>query len=90
MSAVETPEQISQNSQENTCARVSFLIKMQALWHICFLMNFAKFLRIPFFIEHLWWLLLYEIIVWHANMMSLFPFSMILTLLIPIPDEEKK
>ena len=33
---------ISQNSQENTCGRVSFLIKLQA-W--------------GFFIEHLWWLL---------------------------------
>ena len=38
--------QISQNSQENTCARVSFP------W------IFAKFLIIPFIIEHLWWLLL--------------------------------
>ena len=58
---------ISQNSHENTCARVSFLIKLQArgllllkkrLWHRCFLVNFAKFLRTPFFIEHVWWLLL--------------------------------
>ena len=29
------------------------------LWHRCFPVNFAKFLRTPFFIEHLWWLLLY-------------------------------
>ena len=45
------------NSQENTCARVNFLIKLQAapatllkkrLWHRCFRMNFAKFLRTPF------------------------------------------
>ena len=73
--------EISQNSQENTCARVSFLIKLQAcvfsciqseyrkirrpatllkkrLWHRCFPMNFGKFLRTPFYIEHLWWLLL--------------------------------
>ena len=28
------------------------------LWHRCFPMNFVKFLRTPFFIEHLWWLLL--------------------------------
>ena len=27
--------------------------------HRCFPVNFAKFLRTPFFIEHLWWLLLY-------------------------------
>ena len=54
---------ISQNSRENTCARVSFLVKLQAwgltllekrLWHRCFSANFAKFLRIPFIKEHLW------------------------------------
>ena len=28
------------------------------LWQSCFPVNFAKFLRTPFFIEHLWWLLL--------------------------------
>ena len=46
---------ISDNSQENTRARVSFLIKLQAsgllkkrLWHRCFPVNFAKFLRTPF------------------------------------------
>ena len=49
--------EISQNSQQSTCARVSFLIKLQA-WHMCFPVNFVKFLRKPFFIEHLWWLLL--------------------------------
>ena len=38
--------EISQNSRENTCARVSFPV------------NFAKFVRTPFFIEHLWWVLL--------------------------------
>ena len=58
--------EISRNSQENTCAGVSFLIKFQAsrpatllkkrLWHRCFPVNFGKFLRILFFIEHLWWL----------------------------------
>ena len=60
---------ISQNSQKNTCARVSFLIKLQALvctfinnrlWHRCFLVNFDKLLRAPFFIEHLQWLLSYS------------------------------
>ena len=52
--------EISQNLQENTYARVSFLMKLQAsgltpatllkktLWHQCFPVNFAKFLRIPF------------------------------------------
>ena len=36
--------EISQNSQENICARASFLIKVAGLR--------------PFFIEHLWWLIL--------------------------------
>ena len=50
------------------CARVSFLIKLQdwgaanllkkKIWHRCFPVNFAKFLRTPFFKEYLWWLLL--------------------------------
>ena len=42
---------ISQNSQENTCAIVSLVIKLQAeaeLWHRCFPVNFSKFLRTPF------------------------------------------
>ena len=60
--------EIWQNSQENTCARVSFFNKVASLrpatllkkrlWHRRFPVNFAKFLKIPFFIEHLWWLLL--------------------------------
>ena len=28
------------------------------LWRRCFAVNFVKFLKTPFFIEHLWWLLL--------------------------------
>ena len=50
--------EISQNSQENTCARVSFFNKVgslwlatllkKRLWHRCFPVNFAKFLRKPF------------------------------------------
>ena len=36
---------ILQNSQENTCTRVSFLIRR--LWRRCFPVNFAKFLRTP-------------------------------------------
>ena len=49
---------ILQNSQENTSARVCFLIKLQAwglqfylkkrLWHKCFPLSFAKFLRTLF------------------------------------------
>ena len=48
--------EISQNSQENACARVSFLKKR--LWHRCFPVNFATFLRTFFLTEHLRWLLL--------------------------------
>ena len=35
--------EISQNSQENSCARD---------WHMCFPVNFAKFLRTPFYRTH--------------------------------------
>ena len=50
--------EISQNPQENTCARVSFLIKKlpqpailfkKKLWHRCFPVNFAEFLRTFFY-----------------------------------------
>ena len=48
--------EISQNSQENTCARVYFLIKLLArpgtlkkrLCHKFFPVNFVKYLRTPF------------------------------------------
>ena len=53
-----------QNSQENTCARVPFFNKIaglrpatvlkKGLWHMCFPVNFAKFVRIPTAKEHLW------------------------------------
>ena len=45
----------AQNSQENTCARVSFLVKFlisflrKRPWRRCFLVNFVRF-----FAEHLW------------------------------------
>ena len=37
--------------------RTATLFKKR-LWHRCFPVNFSKFLRTLFFIEHLWWLLL--------------------------------
>ena len=40
--------EISQNSQEK---------KKERLWHRCFTVNFAKFLRTSFLKEHLWTLL---------------------------------
>ena len=56
--------EISQNSEENTCARISFLkacnfIKKETLAQV-FLCEFCKILRTPFLTEHLWWLLLDE------------------------------
>ena len=41
--------------------RPATLLK-KSLWHRCFPVNFAKFLRTPFFTEHLRWLLLYQAI----------------------------
>ena len=67
---------ISQNSLENACAGVFFLIKLQdrpatllkeKLQHGCFPVNFVKFLRAPFFIEHLLWLLLKNSIIFPKN-----------------------
>ena len=54
---------ISQNSQENTCVSLFFnkvvgLRSKETLCHRYFPMNFAKFLRTTFSIEHCWWLLL--------------------------------
>ena len=57
---------ISQNSQDKTCARASFLIKLlrpgssskKRLWHRCFPVNFTKFLRPPFLKSTSWRLLL--------------------------------
>ena len=37
--------------------RPATLLK-KGLWHRCFTVNFVKFLRTPFYIEHFWWLLL--------------------------------
>ena len=42
---------VFKNSQENTCARVPFsikLLKKRRLWHRCFPVNFETFLRILF------------------------------------------
>ena len=50
--------EVSQNSQKNTCARVSFLKKK--VCQRCFPVNFVKFLKAPFFKEHHWLLPLNE------------------------------
>ena len=53
--------EISQNSQENTCGRDRLrpanLFK-KSLWQRCFPVNLTEFLRTPFLIEHLRWLLM--------------------------------
>ena len=89
---------------KHLCQSLSFLIKLQAaatllkkrLLHRCFSVNFAKFLRTPFLIEHLWWLLLVittlllnkiysseEIrIWWNGNFLSLDDFLLNLTTVI--------
>ena len=41
--------------------RPATLLKMR-FWYRCFPVNFAEFLRTPFIIEHLWWLLLFLIL----------------------------
>ena len=48
-------------SGKHLCQRLFFnkVASQKGLWHSCFPANFAKFLRIPFIIEHLWWLLLF-------------------------------
>ena len=55
--------EISRNSQEITCARVSFLIKKKKFIKKETLAQVfsCKFLRTPFFIEHLRWLLLIRV-----------------------------
>ena len=35
-------------------------MKKETLRHRCYPVKFAKFLRTPIFMEHLWWLLLYH------------------------------
>ena len=46
------------------------------LWHRYFHVNFAKFLRTPFLIEHLWWLLLFSIISSCLSKVKVFPITL--------------
>ena len=54
-----TVKHLCQNHFLNKVAdlRPATLLKKR-LWHRCFPVNFAEFLRTPILIEHLWWLLL--------------------------------
>ena len=58
------PDEILENSQENTRASVSFSRKLlkKRLWHRCFPATFAKFLKTPVLTEDLRWLLLLFVI----------------------------
>ena len=56
----ETFLKISQNSQENACARA--LLKKKT-WHRYFTVNFVKFLRTPIFAEDFWCLLLVNLLI---------------------------
>ena len=50
------------------------LLKLR-LWHRCFSVTFARFLRTSFFKEHLWWLLLYlKRILNYSNYSTVFYF----------------
>ena len=51
------PESLFLSFNKVAGLRPASLLKKR-LWHMCFPVNFVKFLRIPFFIEHIQWLLL--------------------------------
>ena len=53
-----TRKHLCQTLFVNNVARPATLLKKRLL-HRCFPVNFEKFIRTPFFIEHLWWLLLH-------------------------------
>ena len=74
--------EISQNSQENTSVRVSFLTKLQisacnfikkSLQHRCFPVNLAKFLRAPF-LQNTSGQLLFDLITYIRLMLKDFDF----------------
>ena len=54
----ETWSNINQNLNLQKQSTEGVLKKKKRLWHRCFPVNFVKFLRTSFFIEHLRWLLL--------------------------------
>ena len=52
-------EDVTKFTRKHLCQRPGTLLKKR-LWHRCFPVNFVTFLRTPFFVEHPWWLLLYQ------------------------------
>ena len=61
--AIFTGKHLYQSLFFNKVSFPSTLLKRR-LRHWCFPVNFAKFLRTPFYIEHLWWLLLSVVLRW--------------------------
>ena len=59
--------------------RPATLLKKR-LWHRCFPVNFAKFLRTTSFIEHLWWLLLYAVVSKNGNFCDEISYSNLIVL----------
>ena len=51
--------------------RPAILLKKR-LWHRCFPVNFANFLRTPFLTEHLWWLPLHKFVFTIENANAVF------------------
>ena len=68
---------ILQNSQENTCARASFLIKLQFIKKQTlaqvFSCEFCELFKNTFFIENHWWLLpvIFSGFIWFSSKMSI-------------------
>ena len=58
---------------------------MKRLWHRCFPVNFAKFLRTALFIEYLWWLLLHTQQKVKNEYCLLFTFNFLIILLDTVP-----
>ena len=50
---------------DNATGLVPATLLKKRLWHRCFPVNFVKFLRTPFIIEHLWWLLPQILPLWN-------------------------
>ena len=71
--------EISQNSQENTCSRVSFLrpatLLKKWLWYRCFPVNFEKFLRTSFLQNTSGRLLLLVLLIFNEDQRSLWVLS---------------
>ena len=74
--------EISQNSQTNQLCLSLFFNKVAGLrpatllkkrhGHRCFPVNFVKFIRTPFYIEHIWWLLLHQIYLYRSSQLVVF------------------